>query len=243
MSDFGPLFEAVSRQWLKKKVLDIENQFKNKQKTSIYCSLKWRNVFSCSVWWLCQTKAFSKCLENPPVSVSAEDWESAPPLALTAPKQFVTELNFRPHALLPPALRTARSYLLFTSHSADTNDCTGSDKTPIIKCSGDSAIGDLSNSDCLFCWSSKAQCLVQGGKRRRHKCQVLTAGPILSPTHWLIRRYFPDTLRMPLFGITTKLNRKTYSLRHALFLFSSRQSRALFLPPASWHLTHKDKLV
>ena len=31
--------------------------------------------------------------------------------------------------------------------------------------------------------------------------------------------------------------------RHALLLSSSRQSRALFLPPASWHLTDKDKLV
>ena len=29
----------------------------------------------------------------------------------------------------------------------------------------------------------------------------------------------------------------------ALLLFSSRQSRALSLPPASWHLTDKDRLV
>ena len=35
----------------------------------------------------------------------------------------------------------------------------------------------------------------------------------------------------------------SYSLCHAFLLFSSRQSRALFLPPASWHLTDKDKLV
>ena len=35
----------------------------------------------------------------------------------------------------------------------------------------------------------------------------------------------------------------SYSLRHALLLFSSRQSRALFLPPASWHPTDKDKSV
>ena len=35
----------------------------------------------------------------------------------------------------------------------------------------------------------------------------------------------------------------SYSLRHALLLFSSRQSRALFLLPGSWHLTDKDKLV
>ena len=33
------------------------------------------------------------------------------------------------------------------------------------------------------------------------------------------------------------------SLRQALLLFLSRQSRALFLPSASWHLTDKDKLV
>ena len=35
----------------------------------------------------------------------------------------------------------------------------------------------------------------------------------------------------------------SYSSRHALLLFSSRQSRALFLLPASWHPTDKDKLV
>ena len=32
----------------------------------------------------------------------------------------------------------------------------------------------------------------------------------------------------------------SYSLCHALLLFSLRQSFALFLPPASWHLTDKD---
>ena len=35
----------------------------------------------------------------------------------------------------------------------------------------------------------------------------------------------------------------SYSLRHALLLFPSRQSCALFLPPASWHPMDKDKLV
>ena len=33
------------------------------------------------------------------------------------------------------------------------------------------------------------------------------------------------------------------NLSLSVLLFSSRQSRALFLPPASWHLTDEDKLV
>ena len=42
---------------------------------------------------------------------------------------------------------TVLSPLLFTTN---TNDCTGTDTTPVIKYSGDSAIEDLSNSDSVY---------------------------------------------------------------------------------------------
>ena len=44
----------------------------------------------------------------------------------------------------------ALSYLLVFLHSLGTNDCAGTDTTPVIKYSDDSAIEDLSNSDSVY---------------------------------------------------------------------------------------------
>ena len=43
--------------------------------------------------------------------------------------------------------RTTLSPILFTLY---TNDCTGTDTTPVVKYSDDTAIGDLSNSDTVY---------------------------------------------------------------------------------------------
>ena len=63
-------------------------------------------------------------------------------------RQFVTKLYSRLPALFPPALHKTLSYLLFFLHY--TNDCVGTDITPIIKYSDDSAMEDLSNSDFVY---------------------------------------------------------------------------------------------
>ena len=85
-----------------------------------------------------------------------------------------TVLSSSPYISTRFSQGTVLSPILFT---ICTNDCTGSDTTPVIKYSGDSAVEDLSNcfififvfgscfrmlavilfQICLFCWSWKVQ--------------------------------------------------------------------------------------
>ena len=68
----------------------------------------------------------------------------------TVLRQFVTKLHCRLPALFPPALHKALSYLLFLLHQIQMTACTGTGTTPNIKYSADSAMEDLSNSDCVY---------------------------------------------------------------------------------------------
>ena len=52
--------------------------------------------------------------------------------------------------MFPPALHMALSYLLVFLHSVGTNDCTGTDTTPVIKYSDHPATEDLSDSDSHY---------------------------------------------------------------------------------------------